>query len=84
MIFRWPSSNADQDEFSNHLQSYGGNSVTVLVDPRIDEKRWPWPWMISGKIVNSNIGPTTIIDIPLNSHGNLDLDYLRSELGRSM
>ena len=84
MVFRWPSSNADQDEFSNHLQSYGGNSVTVLVDPRIDEKRWPWPWMISGKIVNSNIGPTTIIDIPLNNHGNLDLDYLRSELGRSM
>ena len=84
VIFRWPSSYADQDEFSNHLKSFArGNSMTVFADPRIDEKRWPWPWTTGGKIVNHNIEPsTTIIDIPLNKQGSLDLDYLRSELGR--
>ena len=49
----------------------------IFADIRIDEKRWPWPWMLHNKIEN-----VRVIDVPENANGGLDVDFLKDQLGK--
>ena len=50
--------------------------MIIFADIRIDERRWPWPWMLSS--TDENI---TIVDIPQTEDGAVDIAFLKKELG---
>ena len=53
-----------------------GLPIVIFADIRIDERRWPWPWMLS-----SNDENITVIDIPQTEDGAVDIAFLKKELG---
>ena len=62
----WSSRDRDQNnDFSEHLDNF--DSVVVFVDTRLDETRWPWPWMLTQKGQKLNISAyySTFLDFSL-------------------
>ena len=53
-----------------------GLPIVIFADIRIDERRWPWPWMLS-----SNDENIIVIDIPQTEDGAVDIAFLKKELG---
>ena len=63
------------ESVEEHL--YGINvPIVVFADIRIDERRWPWPRMLS-----SSDESITVIDIPQTEDGAVDISFLKKEIG---
>ena len=61
-----------------HLRGLG-LPIVVFADIRVDERKWPWPWMLGGcedKVV--------IIDIPQTEDGTVDVEFLKTQLGKQL
>ena len=65
------------ESVGEHLHGLGLPMV-IFADIRIDERRWPWPWMLSS--IDENV---TVIDIPQTEDGAVDVEFLKKSLGMS-
>ena len=63
------------DSVEEHLHGLNARLI-IFADIRIDERRWPWPAMLSSKDED-----VTVIDIPQTDDGAVDISFLKKELG---
>ena len=61
-----------------HLRGLG-LPIVVFADIRVDERKWPWPWMLGGCADN-----VVIIDIPQTEDGTVDVEFLKTQLGKQL
>ena len=64
------------DSVEEHLHGLNARLI-IFADIRIDERRWPWPAMLSSKDED-----VTVIDIPQTDDGAVDISFLKKELGQ--
>ena len=63
------------ESVEEHLRSLN-LPIVVFADIRVDERRWPWPWMLCSTEEN-----VVVVDIPQTEDGAVDIAFLKKELG---
>ena len=60
-----------------------GLPIIVFADIRVDERRWPWPWMLRSENEGAESpGNIVVIDIPPTDDGAVDIEFLQAKLGK--